>query len=291
MRPLVLALPALLTVAACDAESPVITPEDLSGVFVRRSACDDVALTPALASLVGQSDGSAAASSSVLSCERSASSCEELWRCSGIDPETSCDPASFTSTCEGTERVTCSNGRVRRQDCAADDDGNTACNSLEAGVTSCGLGPCEGASGLRCEGDVIYACREGLDRRSEDCALAGRTCVVDEALRAGCVDRVEPCAADRCDGAVALRCVAGLGFVETDCAATPIAGACRARSGEAECFAASSECEEGAAGCAGALARFCVAGRWIELDCGAFEDGTCVDESADGAVALRCARG
>lgn len=280
------ALPlAALVLVAC--EPGQIAPEELAGIFVRRSVCSELALTSTIASIVGGSDGSAAAASSQLDCSRSASSCDALDRCSGIDPDTSCDPSDDAPRCDGDVAEQChSSGRIQRTDCASDDEGNTGCFEDELGVPRCGIGSCA-EDGIRCEGDVIVSCSLGVERRAEDCAVSGRACVVFAAMRAGCVDRVESCDDDVCDGDLRLRCIAGMGYQETDCAATIAPATCVDEDGPPRCGLEEPECEDGAGECVGAVARICDGGRWIELDCASF-DAACVDESADGETQLRC---
>lgn len=275
----------------CDggAGGDVITPDDLEGVFVRRSACDGTALTPALASILANATGSAAAASAELACGRGASTCEDFLACRGVDPAEDCDPATFAPVCDGAVRVTCeSSGRVRREDCARDDDGNGTCRVDAIGVPRCAVGPCD-AAGLRCEANAIVTCTGDVERRTEDCSLSDQTCAVNAAGdRAACVDRVASCSADACDGDVLLACSEELGQREVRCPDRTIGGTCASVDGEAACTTDATECTDGAAECAGAVARFCVDGAWVELDCARFLDGTCVDESEPDRPALRC---
>ena len=91
--------------------------------------------------------------------------------------------------------------------------------------------------------------------------------------------RVEACTEDRCDGDVLLTCAAGLGMVETDCAARVGGGTCRViddgTTRLARCDNDTMECTDGAMQCAGAVLRTCIEERWFDLDCGEFLDATC----------------
>lgn len=283
------ALAALATTTLGCTNEGELTAEDLGAVFIRRSACREVALGPSAAVVVAQFTGLPAATSSELACGRSADDCEAFFACNGVDPETTCDPATFEPTCDGTVRVTCRHdGLVRRQDCADDDDGNPVCLLDEGGVPRCALGPCEGPEGLRCEDDTIIFCGSGVESRAQDCAPAGQRCAVNATGdRAACVDRLTPCSANTCDGDVLLRCHPELGVAERRCA-DGVAGRCDEDEGEARCVIGAMDCADAVVECDGSIARFCVDGAWVELDCGSFQGGTCVDESTPDEPALRC---
>lgn len=271
--------------------SDVISPADVAGVLVRRSACQDLDLTPALASIVGDSDGSGTAGNAQVACQRTASSCDELLRCDHIDPATPCEPGASVARCEGDVLVSCSSaGFERRVDCASDEDGNTLCATNESGTSACGVGSCTDA-GLSCDGDVVMSCVGGQLRRAEDCALAGRHCVVSMGSRAGCVDRVEACTDDACDGDLLTSCIAGMGMTITDCADAPGAETCVELGGAAHCGVEVAACTEGSVECAGDLARFCIGRRWVELDCASFDGSRCEDRSAADDPRLACVRG
>ena len=268
-----------------------MTPEDVRRVFIRRSACSGIRITPTLAAILANADGLSAAASSELACGRGASTCEEFLACSGVDPMTPCDVATVIPSCDGATLTSCDvSGFARRVDCAADDDGNTTCLEDEIGRPQCATGACVGEGALRCEADVIVFCGNGVQRRSEDCTLASQRCAVTpEGDRAACVDRVEACTEDRCEGDVLLTCAEDLGVDEIQCPARLGGGRCALVDGAARCVTDAAECTDGEAACAGDLARFCVRGAWIELDCASFEGGTCVDESEPDRPALRCA--
>lgn len=283
---------ALVLLIGCDGTSGGdVSPEDLRSVFIRRSACSGARLTPALAAILAHADGLSAAASSDLACGRSASTCDVFLACSGVDPGTPCDIATVMASCDGATLASCDvSGFARRVDCASDDDGNTTCLEDDLGRAQCATGTCEGTGALRCESDVIVFCGNGVERRSEDCTLADQRCAVTpEGDRAACVDRVEDCAADRCEGDVLLQCADGLGVDEIECPARLRGGRCAVVDGVPRCVTDTTECTDGEAACAGDVARFCVGGAWIELDCAAFQGGTCVDESEPDRPALRCA--
>jgi hypothetical protein len=156
------------------------------------------------------------------------------------------------------------------------------CAIDDAGIPDCTTGDRCGESGTsRCDGNVWVFCSGGFEHRT-DCG--DRTCVesVDEAR---CVDRVEECEADRCDGRHIERCSAGVGVLVEDCADHFGSDTCLEVDGEARCGSSTSECTDGAVECHGATARVCVEDRWIEFPCGDFQAGRCVEEPDD---RLRC---
>jgi hypothetical protein len=277
----VLSFAAVLLVLGCESPAPdVITPEDLRGVFVRRSVCQGVALSGALVNVLGSADDLEAAASVELACGRDAETCEAFLACSDVDASAPCDPATTPFSCDGATQVSCDlSGYTRAVDCDGR-DGNTTCLTDESSIVRCALEACAEPTELACVDGYIETCTAGVRYRADDCGSVGRDCVTD-GTRAACVDRAEACERDACDGDTLLQCVtSGLGYVETACSERIGGGRCALVAGEAQCVVDEAECTGTSATCAGSVLRACVGGRFLEVDCATFLDARCEEDGS-----------
>ncbi|MCC6746867.1 MAG: hypothetical protein IT371_04365 [Deltaproteobacteria bacterium] len=135
--------------------------------------------------------------------------------------------ADFTPRCDGSRRLTCVNGVVEVEDCAAQslvcDEGAARCAGEESGA----------CSGNRCEGDIAVTCVGGRAHR-EDCTNRpyNTKCRNGVCERSGsaCADEL-----DRCQGALLQTCLDGQ-WKTFDCGSLGL-GACQASKVGAACGA------------------------------------------------------
>lgn len=259
--------------AACTS-SPA--EHDPWSALARLSACEDQAIGLVEWVLDVPAVGAAA------TCESTAASCGEYESCIGLDREA---PCTFPGEprCDGNVAVFCNArfGFETRRDCAAV-PGAGLCRVDTNGVPSCVAGSC-GASGTRCDGNVLVWCASDAGEVRIDCE--GRTCTDAGDGNAGCVDVVQACEDDRCaeDGTVE-RCVRGVGYVRSRCEDRHPDLACQEIDGAARCSAPTVRCTDGAVECAGDVARVCARGVWIEIPCGEVRGGGCEVEGDE----IRC---
>ena len=200
--------------------------------------------------------------------------CKAVMACFGmtvvLDP--SCTTKS--TTCDGTNLVTCADG-VRATVACPD-----ASLLLAAGVGStcvatatgalCGDATCSAASAT-CNGSVASSCNTSKGvAMSIDCAEYGQSCASGVCTAAGgggaCASGTLP----RCDGAAIVRCSAGVELY-TDCGAIAVDATCFPGSGTATepyCgFGSACYPTKGLETCSGNSVTFCAAGVTATVDC------------------------
>lgn len=203
-----------------------------------------------------------------IDCINAADDCAAANQCAGLT-QMPCDEDNDVFACEGNTAVSCDydmlGGRIRRTDCGADLDGNTECVD-DGGISYCASpAQCEGFD-TRCEGDRLIECADGV-AQARDCTLTNRVCAVDDGGRARCV--APPVDCQPCDGTVAQLCDAGVVQNRFDCGLFGLQCDAEAQD-RLPCIPVDPvECEDFAYQCAGDIAQICVAGQWVEWDCGA----------------------
>lgn len=225
-------------------------------------------------------------------CVGSASSCAEYQQC--LTKHTSdgaCDPATFQPRCEGDRLVQCASvdGKTEGVEVTGDCtlDGQRCVNGASGGA-ACGW-PVGCDAG--CDGRNLFQCADGSEvPRRFECARADQECDSDVL---GCVDEKQPrapCERHHCDGSKLVTCLEGK-TQSVDCAAVHPHMTCRMVNGSPQCSvqpgAVDCDSEWDLGTCNGAMARICVASRWVSIDCSRTFGASCVYDDASAGV--RCA--
>jgi len=238
-------------------------------------------------------------------CMTSAADCEAVGRCWGYDTEAPCNPDAPSACEDETTLRRCSRYffgeggyRVLLEECdkTHPEGGDTLCVGQEGGGADCAAGTCGEEESWRCDGDVAVGCDRGnLYRKS--CTARGQVCVVGRTCDdpgmcpewSTCSLSAQRCERSYCDGHALVRC-GDYGEVKgrEDCRWFGPSFTCVELPGKddeprPQCGAApgEEECTPDARECRGPTARLCLGGRWSELDCGAFANGTCVTEEGE----------
>lgn len=176
----------------------------------------------------------------MLSCANIATSCEEVFQCTGLRRATSECAEDQAARCDGDLAITCQNGEERVIDCYRVTNAHDACEVVGTGANAraeCLVRAECVPSRPRCDGDVLYSCEEGGPGYGVDCAQFSLSCVeIGETAACGLplptLGCDEPGVA-RCDGTElsfcaadgveftrdcsrALACVTGSGDMPTD---------------------------------------------------------------------------
>ena len=313
--PLVRWLPILALLAACDTApggaptdassgpDAVVAPDsflsELARECQRRSVCDGVHLGTCLGAAANDDSWSMEGKAwrdavhGRAACVEAAHDCKDLHQClypgSELEP---CDPATFVQRCESDVVVRCeqvASGEAFQvtDDCAArggkcaDADGSVRCD-LAPGVT------CDGMPETRCEGDTLIWCVGEYDPTPIPfaCADFGMTC-----KGGGCVDPSgATCAESACVDGKPQLCWQGRTHT-LDCAVVSPDFACADDDGQLRCAVPSPDAGCEASGgpepqCDGDVAKVCVRGKRVTVDCGSFLGGHCTTEGTD----VRCGK-
>lgn len=221
--------------------------------------------------------------------------CNDIIRCSGVEPKACQAPGS----CVGTVVTRCSVLPTGTQiawteDCAADASGNSQCVSTAPNnqILGCNAGPCVPGTLPRCDGSALVSCYEGGEVRL-DCALTGYTCATDSlGQNPSCVlAQRKACEASFCDGSTIVTCAGGLEGYRSDCRYGAPAGTCELRDGLPGCVAGerSPVCPLDTpyrSWCEGDLGIACVLGGRVVTNCSAYKGAHCAEDELTGAA--RC---
>jgi hypothetical protein len=292
-----------LCVAGCDEEvkeqvSP--GPSGLEAFLVRYSACGAMGADGALAAgllpytlhLAGS--GSFPGYAAIIDCGSNADDCEAFLHClNGGTKLGACSGPSDPAHCDGTSLVRCVEhlpGDYHWYESPCEDWLNTGDEACVETATSAGCGQesCKPGTPPRCEGEVSYACVDGVDQPL-DCAAFEMTCVEDtgRCLPPGldCPQMGTVCLGDHL-----YRCVSGQPVFDLDCAwlfpgatcvESPAIGAFCGEPGDSSpAYLFHESCE-------GDVARLC-SGRFCRtFDCSTFLGAACVDLPGAGGN-VRC---
>lgn len=284
-------------VGCSDSHSPpkIRADADEGDVRAKLSACTGMALDYTVAYSIAQS---ASILGQSRSCIAETNSCDEVIRCTGVEP-ISCEPPG---RCEGSVARRCAaypNGVTYEwlEDCGADPAGNNQCflhPDDPSALPSCGGNECESAPPLSCVDNGIVYCMEGRERRV-DCSERGGTCMTDTTNSwTFCASGIA-CEASFCDDSVAVDCGAGFERDRIDCRDRVPNGTCELIEDTPTCVASerSPDCSEERdyrSWCEGTLGVACVLGARITTDCSAFENARCVNDEAQAAASCELQR-
>jgi hypothetical protein len=217
-------------------------------------------------------------------CIRAAKNCDDYWRCVLDTDFEECD-SSFEDHCEEDIETYCRelpDGRqvISRMDCSQ--YGNK-CLSTEFGPM-CGYDLCE--LGARCEGDLALGCTGNPPHFSfaYDCSQWNKKCVEGE-YGPTCVDaEFTSCDVEMCSGAVIQICIGG--YVSSwDCTDIDPDFVCFINEADdPRCGMPEGQWEcniQGNGWCEGSVAKTCVNGKVVSVDCGSFMNAQCI-QNPDG---------
>lgn len=217
-------------------------------------------------------------------CIRAASNCDDYWRCVLDTDFESCD-GSFENHCDSDVATYCrglpdDRQVIVRSDCS---QWGYQCLSTESGPM-CGYDWCE--LGARCEGNLALDCTNDPPFISfaYDCSQWGKKCVVGE-YGPTCVDAVYvSCETEMCSGTVIQSCYGGYisswdcSFIDPDfvCFINEYDDPrCGMPEGQWECN------NHGDGWCEGSVAKTCVNGKIVSVDCSSFMNARCI-QNPDG---------
>lgn len=205
--------------------------------------------------------------------------CAKAARCwAQVGDPTSCSPASGlqSGACDGTLLSGCTAAGSRfATDCGSYGEVCGTRNVFLASFASCGAAKCP-TTGTRlgCRGSTIELCQGSLLVLG-DCARAGLRCAMPadggnaECMGGASCDSTSEM--PRCEGAVAVTCVAGGQEVRIDCAANPTMKRCQ----DGLCAATGSDCVEEPSRCEAGVLSYCQDGSAQRFDCVAEGFGAC----------------
>ncbi len=214
---------------------------------------------------------------------RARGDCDKIYDCYGVGRTAGKCDISYKARCEGDKAISCDlvgSYRVFVLDCAEAGLGCAVRAGTAAFTATCGRGSCDTSFKPECEGNVRWACEEGV-KAPYDCAKMYTVCGQDTAGTAKCVgNSKETCTvygpgafSPRCAGNVALTCVEGYVRKE-NCSKRRIGTLCR----EGECTDAFKDCDQSFDRCNGAALQACLDGKWVTFDCAAQGFGACQEE-------------
>ena len=224
-------------------------------------------------------------------CVLGASDCTAVLACHGITDRGDCNADTHAASCEGDSVVECvrtaAGDRLRARDCARSLAGELTCVTGDSGAATCGLGSCSDTDPAVCDGTTaLSVCVDGVDALVP--CTRGSICRTIEGTPACTARGGTLCLQNTCESDVFVSCPTGVEVdVVIDCSLYVEGGTCgRDAADEITCIVEEPDCDAGTSECADSVARVCVAGRWQEVDCRAF-DASC--EGAGGSD-IRCAR-
>jgi len=224
----------------------------------------------------------------MLDCIAEASDCAAVHACVTATPEQQavCDTApSGDGVCAGNVYVSCetiheSEPGVFAVDCAV---AGLICN-----VDACVLDTCDPVidGEEHCEGNVLVTCSHGdiSGLVSNDCSsesMGGSICGTTASGSLDCVGTGAACDnlfERSCEGTVKVTCQSQK-EARFDCSQVEVMGYTYYCHG-GQCVAG-EECESGHDSCDGTVARFCMDGVWMDLDCAAYGFSGCTIDSSD----------
>ena len=282
-----LAAISALSLAACSQPAPSKAKNEVLEVSVRMSVClghkaaywfPDTALRWAPTGPFRTQ----------VDCMLAAKDCAGFLTCFGTSIDAELAPADpmVVNHCEGSSYVTqlhtdYGTRYLQKQDCAAIDPHNPTCYDNGDGSGVCGAGRCD-TPGMTCNGaQIISQCLSN--------GVLGVTSCEDEGLQCNgsdgnwwCGGSGVACDQNTCEDQLLHVCSSGRESIVIDCGnydsglycwdETKAGGGCGVKFDD-------RECEPGASVCDGAVAKYCLGGRWQVFDCPSFLDSTCTLDS------------
>ncbi len=143
----------------------------------------------------------------------------------------------------------------------------------------CNAQPCDGVTGVQCDGTKVSLCGGWGERIDFDCGVSGRTCNDDPLAPCKGSSPCDPATSlTECMGSTAIYCSGG-GQAVYECANTLFRTACNegGPSYEVPCRPKGAACDPTyeAGTCNGEALRVCVDGEWVDVDCAKIGFKTC----------------
>ena len=227
-----------------------------------------------------------------LTCLKDVSNCEEYRSCVNFLQNTECDK-DYEPHCEGDKIVSCNydfetgTGQIAALDCSLVDQTCVERDSLNGHNVACGTADevCSDDLEENCQGSLAFWCPGDYKEVPIviDCAKYGYDC-----LDGGCIDQGNPsCEEHSCEGNLIHNCYNNR-RITYDCHTVSEDFVCsptRFRDGmsqmSCELYIDDWECGKAEASCEGNIAKVCVAGKLISVDCAKYENATCNEGSCE----------
>jgi hypothetical protein len=276
----------------CALASACFPDEEFRGHF--GTYCSQFFLTDAIGDQSRSSER--AVWRSQVACMTDATDCDEMRECFEASPsEAAACTAPGEHHCVGDVRVTCPydpDETISVTDCAA---AGLVCGQI--GIQAdCGVAICDPATDTRyCDDDVLYECMPSGVWETRDCAFdKGSLCVDLGSGNFTCTGDGPACDPPthegRCEGSSMVHCY-GSGEALVDCTRYHDELTCTTQAGAAfpTCVFPENECFwETAETCTGGVIRFCLMGRFVEVDCTVYGFSGCQTDQINGYTIAYC---